>query len=168
MDRGKSDAAVVINDHEDILPAGAGRVLAAVAGHPVAGTAEAAKVLDIQMQHVARGLVLVAVVGPRRIEMTEAMEAGGLDQARHGAHAYAQCPGDLAVGLALPAPGEHLPDERQRGDMGTAAKASATVLQARGSSLAEPLEPLVDGAGTDIHGLSNLGRSKAFFQHAFH
>ena len=93
------------------------------------------------------------------------MEAGGLDQARHGAHADSQFPSDLAVGLALPAPGEHLADERQRRGIGAASGARAAVLQDRGAFLAKPLEPLVDGTGTDAHG---LGRPKSFFQHTFH
>jgi len=134
---------VVIDGHVDGLPAGSGRVLAAVAGHPVAGTAEAAKALDAQMQHVARGVVFVAVVGPGRIEVAEAMEASGLDQARDGTEPEIQFLGDLAIGLALPAPGEHLLFESRRCAMRTALGAGRAVLQARGSRLAEPLQPLV-------------------------
>ena len=109
----------------------------------MAGTAEAAKALDIQVQHVAGGVVFVAVVGPGRIEVAEAMEASGLDQARDGAHSDPQLPGDLAVGLELPAPGEHLADARRRRGVGSASGTRTAVLQARGSRLAEPLQPLV-------------------------
>jgi hypothetical protein len=48
----------------DILPASAGRIPAGVADHPVAGTAKAAKTLDVQRPPIARDLMLVAVVGP--------------------------------------------------------------------------------------------------------
>ena len=63
-DRGEGETGVVIDSHMDILPASAGRIPAGVADHPVAGTAKAAKTLDVQRPPIARDLMLVAVVGP--------------------------------------------------------------------------------------------------------
>ncbi len=103
---------MVIDGHVDILPARSGRVLATVTGDAVAGAPETAETLDVQMQHVTGGVVFVAVVRLGRVEVAEAVQAGGLHQARHGTEPDVQFLGDLAVGLALPASVKHLLRER--------------------------------------------------------
>ncbi len=52
--------------------------------------------------------------------------------------------------------------------MRTALGAGRAVLQPFVALLAVALEPLVDGSDTDSHGLGDLGRAQAFFQHAFY
>lgn len=63
MEFGPGDARAVVDGDVEELPAGAGRVDAALAGDPMAGTVEAAQALGVEVDHVARLLVLVA---PRR------------------------------------------------------------------------------------------------------
>ena len=165
-DRGESDAAVVINRHMDVFPACATRRLAAVAGDAVAGDLEACEALDVQVQQVAGGLVLIAANRRGRLKAGQTAQASLPCDAGHGADADPQLLGDPAAGLALPSPLDYLLADGLRRAMRTAPGTGGAVMQPCPALLAVAPQPLVNGAHAHAHRLRHLGRPHALLQHA--
>ena len=57
---GVGEPAGIIDGHVQVLPTDAHDAIPAVTGHPMAGPADAAQGLDIEVQHLAGTLTLVA------------------------------------------------------------------------------------------------------------
>jgi hypothetical protein len=71
----EGDAGVVVDCHEQHLPARTIDGIASVASHVVAGPLDATKLLGADVQHVARRFVLVAHDWLGRIEMAQQGQA---------------------------------------------------------------------------------------------
>ena len=90
----------------DELPAGAARLaLLPVAGDAMADALEAAELLDVDVDQLARLLPLVAADRLGRLERRDAIEAEALEDAADGRRRDAQFGGDLLAGPALTAQG---------------------------------------------------------------
>src|SRR5690606_28019413 len=85
----------------DELSAGFARGVLASGHGAVAGLLEAAVLLDVEMQQLARAGVLVAQHGRGGFELGEPIESGTAQQPAHGGPPYADGLGDLVLGLAL-------------------------------------------------------------------
>lgn len=111
MDEAERDAAMVIDGDVHVLPARAttGRI-AAVTRHTVSWSAEAAQLLDIQVQQVAGCGVLVAVGWFWRIQLGQSAQASAFENPCHRAMSQAQARGDLSIRLSTAATFDNLID----------------------------------------------------------
>ncbi|MNZ96993.1 hypothetical protein D3C78_1162130 [compost metagenome] len=100
MQAGEGQPGRIVDGYVDKLPACTTGILLTVAGDPVPGFPEAAKLLDIQMQEIARVGVLVALHRRCRLQLSQAMKTCLLEMTGDGADGQTKQLGDLSVGLA--------------------------------------------------------------------
>lgn len=100
----------IVDGYVDKLPARATGVLLTVAGDPMPGLPETTEFLDVQVQEVAGGGVLVAHHHRGWFQLSQPVKAGLLETAGDCADGQAQHLGDVPVGLAGPAQLDQLLD----------------------------------------------------------
>jgi hypothetical protein len=151
---GEGDTGVVIDGDMEGLGARAGIAMGAVAGGADAWFGEAAELLDVEVEEVARVLVLVALGRRLRgFEGGEAVEAVAAEDAREGGLGDREEHADLGVGAALAAECEDLGFEGAGGLAGLAERSGGTVFEACGKAeLAGASEPSADGLFADAEG----------------
>jgi hypothetical protein len=74
LDRCRGDTAVVVDGDMNVLEATATRAVSLAAGDVERPAGEAPKLLDVQVQHVAGGLMFVAWIHARRLQVADAVE----------------------------------------------------------------------------------------------
>ena len=127
-ERGAGDAGVIVDG--DVQGLGAGAWVAVGAD---AGACEAAQLLDVEVEEIARRRAFVA--DDRRfwrIEGGEAVEAMAAQDAGEGSLGDGQGHADLGVGTAFAAQGEDLGFELGRSFAGLAERDRGTILEALG------------------------------------
>ena len=104
-DGGEGQARGVVDGDVEVLPAGAAlpALAAAVAGDAVADAVDAAELLDVDVDQLARALALVAENGGLGIERPEAAEAEAAQLQADGGPRQAQRARDGRAGAALAA-----------------------------------------------------------------
>jgi hypothetical protein len=108
--REKGDPRGVVDADVDELPArAAGFPLPSVAGDAVTDGLEAAELVDVEVDQLARLLPLVAAHRLGRLEGAEPAEAQALQDAAHGGRRDAELESDRLAGPALP---PQVPDPR--------------------------------------------------------
>src|SRR3954470_20039091 len=100
QDLGKGDAGVVVDGDMDVLPADVAGIAFAVAMDAVADAADAAQFLDVEMEQIAGGLMLVANDRRGRLEIADTVELEAFENAADGGWAEASRLGDTASGPA--------------------------------------------------------------------
>jgi hypothetical protein len=103
QDRPEGDAGVVVDGDVQILPAGAARLAAPLTGDTMGGFADPRQTLDIEVDQVARALVLIGNHGRRRIERTQPVHAGAAKDTAHGGPGDLEFVGDAPAVPAQPA-----------------------------------------------------------------
>ncbi len=103
QDLGKGDARGIVDGHMDVLPSDAAGVGLArpVAGDAMADPRKAAELLDVDMDHVARRLVLVAADRLGRVQVLQARQAGALQDPADGGRRDTDLAGDVLAREAL-------------------------------------------------------------------
>ena len=132
-ERGEGDAAVIVDGDVEALDAGTWVAVGAIAGGADAGACEAAQLLDVEVEEIARRRAFVA--DDRRfwrIEGGEAVEAMAAQDAGEGSLGDGQDHADLGVGTAFAAQGEDLGFELGRSFAGLAERDRGTILEALG------------------------------------
>ncbi|KCV12286.1 hypothetical protein L502_2525 [Bordetella holmesii CDC-H785-BH] len=76
MDVGEGHAGVVIDGHEDEVPAGPLNGIASVARDPVARALDTSQLLDVDVQQIAGGLMLVAHHRLGRLQVGQVRQTG--------------------------------------------------------------------------------------------
>lgn len=97
VDLGEGHATMVVHGHEDVLPADVASALSAIAGDPVSNPVEAAELLDVDVQQLARLLALVAL---HRLGGTQIAQPGQTRSPQDAADrrlGHAQARGDLRL-----------------------------------------------------------------------
>ncbi|AMD44719.1 hypothetical protein H558_03950 [Bordetella holmesii H558] len=85
MDVGEGHAGVVIDGHEDEVPAGPLNGIASVARDPVARALDTSQLLDVDVQQIAGGLMLVAHHRLGRLQVGQVRQTGAGQDAADGA-----------------------------------------------------------------------------------
>ena len=161
-------ARVVVDRHEQELPAGAGDTVATVAGYPMAHAFNTAEFLDVNVQEVARGGVLVTLDRPHRLEVALFGQPLPRQDPAHGALGEAQGGGD--AGRGQPA-APHFNDRRRlgRGHRSRAGPWPGTGVGQRGR-VSRPVagEPLASRRFTYPGGGRGRRRGELRFDHRAH
>lgn len=76
MHAGEGNARIIVHSHEQELPAGAFDRVAPVTRHSVAGPLDAPEPLDVDVQQIAHGFVLVAQHGLARLQIRQPRQCG--------------------------------------------------------------------------------------------
>lgn len=147
---------MIVDRDVDILPPRATRGLLAVAGDPMSRAREAAELLDVQVQEISRRIMFVAVVGSGGLEGCQSVQPLACEEPGDRAVSDAQPLGDLAIGLALPAPLNELLADLVRDRMRATPWAGRTVLQPALTFLLVAAYPLVNRPHADALGLGDL------------
>ena len=100
---GKADSGMIINGHEQRLPAGAPGTLALITGDAMAGRLDASELLDINVQQIPGGLALVAYDGFDWLQRLEQRQPGSRHDAPNGALGHTQGQRNSSLGEALTA-----------------------------------------------------------------
>lgn len=74
QDGREGNPGVIINSHMHVFSADAARGVGQIAGDAMAGLGDAAQLFDVQMQHVARLQVFVAMHRRARFQIAQAAE----------------------------------------------------------------------------------------------
>ena len=154
MDLGEGDARGVVDADVNALPADAARLALAgpVAGHAVSGPLEAAELLDVNVDHVARMGVFIAARGRGRIEVAGPAEPCSPQDAADGGRRNAAAAGDLAPRKALAAQvDDRLHNRAGRGAM-QPVRTRGALFQSFRSLADEAPDPFADGLQTDAEG----------------
>ncbi|AQC42219.1 hypothetical protein BOB48_16845 [Bordetella pertussis] len=85
VDVGEGHAGVVIDGHEDEVPAGPLNGIASVARDPVARALDTSQLLDVDVQQIAGGLMLVAHHRLGRLQVGQVRQTGAGQDAADGA-----------------------------------------------------------------------------------
>lgn len=102
MDRAKGNTAVVIDGNVNILPARASPgCISAATRHPVPWTFKSTEFLNVEVQQIARGVMLVAVIRLGGLEVGKPVQSSFHQYPGYGALTQTQRERDLAVSLAL-------------------------------------------------------------------
>jgi hypothetical protein len=139
----------------DSVAARVGEAVAAVAGHPVAGPQDAAELLDVDVDQLARPLALVAVGRLERFQPAELAEPDARQDPLHRRERHAQAFRDLLAGH---------PHTAQRRDRRNAILRSGVGLPpGRGGSVEQPGLALLAKAAHPLQcgPLAHLGGSAA-------
>ena len=101
--------------------------VAAVAGDAMAGPGDAHQALDVEVEEVAGGLVLVALDGRPRFQIGDAAEPGAAEDTADGGSTQAGLLCDAQPGPAFPPERLHLRDLLSRGGLAHPVRARAAV-----------------------------------------
>jgi hypothetical protein len=160
---GKGEAAMIINGDMEAFDAGPAIAQGAIAGGADAGALEAAQLLDVEVEKIARMRVLVALrrrLG--RFECGEAMEAVAAQDAGKGGFGNIQHGEDLGVGTALAAQRQDVSHELGTGPARLMTWDRGTILElGRETVIFRPLEPAADGPFADVVGSCDLAQGEA-------
>ena len=138
----EGDPRVVVDGDMDIPPARSVDGVAAVAGDPVRRPGDAAQLLDIQVQQVARGLVLVAPHHRGRLQAAHPVELEPAQDAAHRGLAQACLPRDPMPGPALPPQRLDPRHNLRRGRLAKPPRPRTAVRKPRCTLFTEPPHPL--------------------------
>ena len=147
----EGEAGVIVDGDVEAFDAGAWIAHGAVTGGPDAGAREAAQLLDVEVEELARLGVFIAE-GRRfgRIERREAVEMMATQDARKSGLGDWEDHHDLSVGASLAAQGEDLGFEPGRGLAGLMMRDRRTVDQASGkAAFFGASQPAADGLFAD-------------------
>ena len=149
MDLDEADAGVVVDADVDVVAAGAGRALAAVAGDAVAGLFETGEFLDVEVQQLTGMFPLVASDGRSPFEHVEAVEPCPAQDSADGGGRDAHGPGNLDPRLRLTPQRCDAGDHVCRRGSGLAVRPRTAVGEAVGAFRQVTSDPLAHGARTD-------------------
>src|SRR5260370_34820279 len=155
-DRGEGQARGVVDADMDELPADTGGVALALAvsGDAVADLIEFAELFDVDVDHLARPLALVAAGRFSRFQGAQLVEAQALEHAAHRGSRDADLGGDLLAGHPLAAQAFDAFDDFRWRWLAQPVRPRAAVLQAGQAFLVEALDPLLHGARANAYGFS--------------
>src|SRR5229473_6898537 len=153
-DLGESDARGVVDADMDKLPADAAAVAlaGAVAGDAMTDPLEAAELFDVEVDHLARGLALVASDRHDRVKRLQLVQPKSFENPTDGCRRDARRLGDLLADPALAAQGFDLLSGHLRGWPVEAVRPRGTIGQANGALGREAFDPLADRLGRHTHG----------------
>jgi len=100
QDRSKTDAGVVVNGDVQILPARATSLTFALTRDPMPRAENASQTLDVEVNQVARALMLIAHHWGRRIERAQAIHPGAAQQAANSRPAELEFAGNAPAAPA--------------------------------------------------------------------
>lgn len=154
----------------DELPADAASVglSGVVAGDAVAGRLEAAEPFDVDVDHVAGLVALVAAHGFGRFQVADAAEPGAAQDPADGGRRRRGLAGDLLAGEALSAQGHDPLLYLRRGRSPQSERTRGAIRQARRAFGPEPVDPFADGLGIDLEGRRHRLARLALNQHPPH
>jgi hypothetical protein len=161
MKRGEGEAGMVVDGDVEALDAGAGIALGTIAGGAHPWAFEAAQLLDVEVEKVARGVAFVTdgrwlgrLQGGEAVEMVAAQNAG------ESGFGNWQSDDDLSIGTALAAQVEDLDFELGRGPARLTSGSRGMVVEALGKpGFLGAREPAADGLFTDPVGEGRLTQS---------
>src|SRR5882724_4330022 len=158
-DLGEGDARVVVDSNMDELPAEpfAPRspiaLPSTVAGDAVANAIDPAELLDVDVDHLARMLALIAARWLARLQRSDPVEPEPLEDAADGRRRQPQFGSDLLASVALPAKRLDLFNKRCRRRPVQAMRPRAAIAQSRQTFAMIPINPFANGPRTDACGL---------------
>ncbi len=154
QDLAEGHAGVIVDADVDELPADAAAVAlsGSVAGHAVAGLFETAELLDVEVDHFAWRLALVADDGCERVQVPGPAQLRSPQDAAHRGRRDPGIFGDLLAGEALAAKGDDPVHRLRRGRPVQPARSRRPILQARRTFRFKTLHPLPNRLGVDAEG----------------
>jgi hypothetical protein len=166
----ESDARSVVDADMDKLPADATAVAlaGAVAGDAVADPVEAAELLDVDMDHLARRFALVANDRRGRLQILDPAQAQTLQNPADGCRGDAGFLGDLFARPTLATQRFNPLNTRLGGRPVEAMRPRGAIDQARRAFGHEAGDPLADRFGRHAHGGGHRHGHLAFSQHPPH
>ena len=165
MDLDEAHAGVVIDADVDVVPAGPGRALAAVAGDAVAGLIETRELLDVQVQQLTGVLPLVTADGRGRFEGIEPVKPCPAQDAADGGGGHPHGPCDLDPRLPLEAQRRNAGNDVRGRGPGLPMRPRAAVGQALGPFGLIPGDPLAHGARTNACRGGDQAHGQAVIEH---
>ncbi|CAG2518536.1 hypothetical protein BCCR75714_07252 (plasmid) [Burkholderia sola] len=92
---------VIVHCDEQVLPANAVHCIAPIAGDTMARTRDTAKLLDVDVQQIARRLVLVALNRFTRLQVAQPRQSGTHQHPTDGRGRHSHLSSDLTLQQAL-------------------------------------------------------------------
>src|SRR6266478_1110611 len=156
---GEGEAGVIVDGDVQSLPAGELRAAAAAAIAANGNLLIAGHTLDVEVQQIARGRMLVAHDGRSRVQVAPAVEMSPPENAADGGGAEAGGLGDLIGGAQLAPQGNDLGDQLRRGSTRAVQRTGGTIPQAGHPQGAVAGPPLGGGFSADVErGCSRVPR----------
>jgi len=168
MHLGEGDAGVVVDGHEQHLPAESADMVTRVTGDAVAQPLDAAELLGVDVQQVARSGVLVALHGLDRLQVGQLREACPAQYAAHSGLGHSQAGGDARLGQA---PAAQFDDGQRLGFADTSGAVPRTgtgIGQRRLTANQVPTQPLAGGRLAHASRCRGLGWRKPVVGHQAH
>ena len=137
------NARGVVHTHVHVLPPGAPGAGAPIAGDAMADSADAAELLDVDMEQLARPRPLVPLHGRGRLQGRETPQAPALHPAPHRAGRHADGGGNARNAPALPPQRRNSGQLRRRGDPGQPVGPARAIAQPAALRRAVPRQPFL-------------------------
>ena len=166
QDFGVGEPRGIVDGDVQIFPAAAALAPAAVTGHAVAGAVDAAELLGVDVDDLARMFALVADHGRARIEGPQAAEAETAQHETDGGQGHTGGSRDARARPARPPQALDLGHRFSSQAMRTMAGRRAPVTQGRLAARPVAGQPLVGGAHRHRTGLGGLGHRPALLADA--
>jgi hypothetical protein len=163
-DLGEGDARVIVDGDMDKLPAepfapcSPIALSSAIAGDAVANAIDPAELLDVDVDHLARMLALVAASRFARLQCTDLVEPEPPQDTADRCWRQVQIGGDLLAGVALAAKSLNPPNKRFRGRPAKAMRSRAAIVQSRQTFAMIAINPFANGPRADACGPGNCPR----------
>src|SRR5690606_18190384 len=168
QDLREGDARGVVDADVDELPAAAAAAIVAgvMAGDAVADLVEAAELLDVEVDQLARLLALVAADRLGRLQVAQSAEAGPAQHAADRRGRDAGRGGDLPADPALPAQLDDLLAGRLSGRLAQPMRPRGPVIEAGRTLGLVALDPFPDRLSSDTEGSCHGAARLPLLQHA--
>lgn len=161
QDFGISQTGSVVHGNMDELPTSTSSALFAVASNAMADDLDAAQLLDIDVDELARQIPLIAANGLPGVEILESGQTRSNQDASYGGRARADSRGDLRSGLPAATQLEDLLDDEQMGLTGRTMRPRAAINQPRLAGLPIPAFPFRSGSAVNTGRLGGAGYGDA-------
>jgi hypothetical protein len=163
----EGNSGMIIDGDVQILPAGAGGVIVAIARNAVAGALDARELFDVEMDEITRPLTLITTQRPRRLQSALASETVAAQQTRDGGLGDFGLASDLEAWEFSSAQSQNAGDAQAVGGSGGTFGARTAVVQTGRALGAETGQPLVDAALRNAESGGDSGDRLLEFENAF-